>query len=78
LVYINHNMINTDRHNFPIVVDSFSGIYSSLLLLGFTKSSIKLKVYEPTYRMGPVGFEPTTASAPGLYLLIRSWYPGPS
>ena len=30
------------------------------------------------YTMGPVGFEPTTASAPGLYLLIRSWYPGPS
>jgi len=28
--------------------------------------------------MGPVGFEPTTASAPGLYLHIGSWYPGPS
>ena len=27
--------------------------------------------------MGPVGFEPTTASAPGLYLYKR-WYPRPS
>jgi hypothetical protein len=42
---------------FPIVVDSFSGIYSSLLLLAFTKSNIQFKVYEPTYRMGPVGCE---------------------
>ena len=43
---------------FPIVVDSFSGIYPSLLLLSFfTKSNIKLKVYEPNYRMGPVGCE---------------------
>ena len=62
---------------FPIVVDNLNGIYSSLLL-AFTKYNIKLKVYEPTYRMGPVGFEPTTASAPGLYLHKRSWYPGPS
>jgi hypothetical protein len=28
-----------------------------LLLLFFTKSNIKLKLYEPTYRMGPVGWE---------------------
>jgi hypothetical protein len=29
-------------------------------------------------RMGPVGFEPTTASAPGFYLIMMRWYPGPS
>lgn len=42
---------------FPIVVDSFNGIYPTFLLLAFTKSNIKLKVYEPTYWMGPVGCE---------------------
>jgi hypothetical protein len=42
---------------FPIVVDSFSGIIYFFLLLAFTESNIKLKVYEPTYRMGPVGCE---------------------
>jgi hypothetical protein len=27
------------------------------MLLVFIKSNIKIKVYEPTYRMGPVGCE---------------------
>jgi hypothetical protein len=42
---------------FPIVADSLNGIYPYLLLLDLTKSNIKLKVYEPTYRMDPVGCE---------------------
>ena len=30
-----------------------------LLLFSFTKSNLKPKLYEPTYRMGTVGFEPS-------------------
>jgi hypothetical protein len=53
---------------FPIVVDSLNGIYPYLLLLDFTKSNIKLKVYEPTYRMGAEGFEPFYEMGPVNYL----------
>ena len=43
---------------------------------------INLEVYQPVYNMGPEGFEPSTASAPGLYPQIIyeiyvkcGWYP---
>lgn len=49
-----------------IVVVSFVGIIS--VLFGFIMLFNPIHVYEPIYMMGPVGFEPTTASAPGLYL----------
>ena len=39
--------------HFCTVVDSFNGIYASFFL--FTKSNIKPKVYEPTYKMGDSG-----------------------
>jgi len=32
------------------------------------KNKIAPMMFEPMYGLGPVGFEPTTASAPGLYL----------
>ncbi len=40
-----------------MIFNYLSEILTIILLLFFTKSDIKFKVYEPTYRMGPVGCE---------------------
>jgi hypothetical protein len=47
-----------------MVVESLAGVDLSYPLC----VKFIFQVYEPTYIMGPVGFEPTTASAPGVYL----------
>lgn len=52
-----------------IVVVSFAGIIDfTSPVFGFIGLCSWIHVYEPMYILGPVGFEPTTASAPGLYL----------
>jgi len=48
---------NWECVEFYLLLYSFSGIIYFFLLLAFTESNIKLKVYEPTYTLGPVGYE---------------------
>ena len=76
--------------SWTILEDFLNICYSGGLsgMINFTQNITELMYIETLSQLGPVGFEPTTASAPGQYLddmywtemlsYQQRWYPWPS